>query len=1248
MRRTTALVSFALFLAGCSGSEPPPANDKTAKILAFVGMPTTIQLGEEVTLSWDTVGTNGVNIEPRIGLQLASGTATDRPLVDTTYSLTVPGGPADLRAMVEVRVEGTIPEVTMFSANPRTIMEGGASTLTWTTAMAESVTIEPGVLTDGMPNGSIMVSPEVTTTYRITANSGDVIAPPKEVTVVVASGNQPVIKTYSASAQTVSAGTPVTLSWETSNADRVAIDQGIGEQPTTGSIEVTPTRTTNYTLSAVGPGGQANASVTVTVIATGDPTITRFEAVPSTIANGGSAQLFWDTDSASTVTIDQGIGAQPAKGDVFVSPSQTTTYRLTALGNGMQVQQELTVTVAAANEPIVLDFSANPSAVLEGGASTLSWTTQNVASVDIDNGVGSGLQANDTIGVTPAQTTTYTLTARGTNGADVVRTVTVTVSPPPPTVLAFNAQPASVVAGGTTTLSWNTTNATSVSIDNGVGTQSAVGQVTVSPATTTTYVLTATGPSGSNTAQVTVSVTAPNAPVVDTFTATPQQITPGAAAMLSWDVLGATTVFIDNGIGARASSGTVMVTPNTTTTYTLTATGPGGTTSSQVTITVVSISGDTCGDAFAVSASGTFTGNTQTATNDYSASNACTGFASSGPDVVYRISLQAGDRLQASLQPTGTSWDASLYLVTSCAMIASSCVTGQDNGNPEQIDYTTLVSQDFFLIVDGYAGAGGAYALTIDIGPAPIANDTCAGAIDVTSGGTFTGDTTNANNDYSPIASGLGGCTGYTANSNDVTYRVTLGAGERLLAELDASWDASLYVVTDCAAAASTCVAGQDNGNPEQIDFTATTAGTYFIVVDGYGAARGAYALDVSISPPVQGGDQCTNAVAVGAGGGSFQSTTVGLANDYDPPLSCTGYLQPGADQVYALALTPGDVVEGVVDFQATIDGSIYVVTDCANLATCVAGADDAGDGESESLRFVAQTAGTHYVIVDAPFASDAGTHDLLLAQYDGDTCAEAAPLLVDGTAEWTTTAGLQNDYSPNSGGCTGLSASGPDRVFSRFVNPGDQLHVSLARSGGYDASLYVVANCQDISGSCVAGSDIDFAATEVVAPVFQTAGTVYVIADGFAGTSGTGSITARVRRGDTCDDAYVVPAGGGIFQGTTASYGADYGATTATGSCTGYGQLGNDAVYAITLAPNAMMSATLTSTWDGALYLITDCAASATTCVAGQDDGNPETIAYTNTTGATQTYYLVVDAWRTSAGSVVREGNYTLEVTLP
>src|SRR5262249_39140938 len=151
-------------------------------------------------------------------------------------------------------------------------------------------------------------------------------------------------------------------------------------------------------------------------------------------------------------------------------------------------------------------------------------------------------------------------------------------------------------------------------------------------------------------------------------------------------------------------------------------------------------------------------GNTQQASNDYQDASACTGFTETGPDQVYKLSLQPGDRVQATLTPSGTAWDASLYMVTSCSNVSVSCVAGSDRagaGSAESIDYTAVAAGDYDLIADGYLGAGGTYSLQVSITAAPINNDVCGGAIDLGTGGTFAGDTTNATDNYDPLH---GGC----------------------------------------------------------------------------------------------------------------------------------------------------------------------------------------------------------------------------------------------------------------------------------------------------------------------------------------------------------------------------------------------------------------------------------------------------------------------------------------------------------
>ena len=84
--------------------------------------------------------------------------------------------------------------------------------------------------------------------------------------------------------------------------------------------------------------------------------------------------------------------------------------------------------------------------------------------------------------------------------------------PPPAPSISFAAEPSSIERGQSSTLTWTVTGATSVSIDNSIGTVQASGNRRVFPGNSTTYTLTATGAGGANTATATVNVTEPPPP----------------------------------------------------------------------------------------------------------------------------------------------------------------------------------------------------------------------------------------------------------------------------------------------------------------------------------------------------------------------------------------------------------------------------------------------------------------------------------------------------------------------------------------------------------------------------------------------------------------------------------------------------------------------------------------------------------------------------------------------------------------
>jgi peptidoglycan-associated lipoprotein len=76
----------------------------------------------------------------------------------------------------------------------------------------------------------------------------------------------------------------------------------------------------------------------------------------------------------------------------------------------------------------------------------------------------------------------------------------------------LQASPTTIQTGGSTTLTWSSTNATSLTLSPGIGSVTAQGTQNVSPNNSVTYTITATGPGGSSDASVHVTVTAPPPP----------------------------------------------------------------------------------------------------------------------------------------------------------------------------------------------------------------------------------------------------------------------------------------------------------------------------------------------------------------------------------------------------------------------------------------------------------------------------------------------------------------------------------------------------------------------------------------------------------------------------------------------------------------------------------------------------------------------------------------------------------------
>ena len=136
-------------------------------------------------------------------------------------------------------------------------------------------------------------------------------------------------------------------------------------------------------------------------------------------------------------------------------------------------------------------------------------------------------------------------------------------------------------------------------------------------------------------------------------------------------------------------------------------------------------------------------------------------------------------------------------------------------------------------------------------------NDTCETAQTITLGTPVNGSTGGATANY---ADGLQAatCTGFSQAGGDVAYRVSLTANQAItvtLSNVSPSFDPSVSLVgpgaaSVCNATPIACVKGADAGGEaegETFTFTATEAGTYYVIVDTfYRTQGGSFTLTVT------------------------------------------------------------------------------------------------------------------------------------------------------------------------------------------------------------------------------------------------------------------------------------------------------------------------------------------------------------------------------------------------------------------
>tara|TARA_B100001996_G_scaffold199502_1_gene152705 strand:- start:11535 stop:14900 length:3366 start_codon:yes stop_codon:yes gene_type:complete len=296
--------------------------------------------------------------------------------------------------------------------------------------------------------------------------------------------------------------------------------------------------TISMTLEAPASGGtnaqyeirvKFNASTVMTAQATityeAAPTIT-ISALPTSVSSGTAANVTFESAGATAV-VSSNFGATTATGQTLaVYPTVTTTYTVTLSNAWGSTTGTTVVNVQAANAPTI-NMSVNPTQITAGGSSAVSYNCN-----DADTFISATSSPTDTNwdnashtttffsqSVSPTATTIYYITLENQHGQSTQQ-VTLTVDPLPLPEVSLSSNITTTEYGNydpdddtEAIMTWSTINTAGVTIsgtstpnDPNWNPTTTSGVFNVAPQVNTTYTITATNSSGSDSANVAITV----------------------------------------------------------------------------------------------------------------------------------------------------------------------------------------------------------------------------------------------------------------------------------------------------------------------------------------------------------------------------------------------------------------------------------------------------------------------------------------------------------------------------------------------------------------------------------------------------------------------------------------------------------------------------------------------------------------------------------------------------------------------
>ncbi|OFX69666.1 MAG: hypothetical protein A2X12_01110 [Bacteroidetes bacterium GWE2_29_8] len=342
----------------------------------------------------------------------------------------------------------------------------------------------------------------------------------------------------------------------------------------------------------------------------------------------------------------------------------------------------------------------------------------------------------------------------------------------------------------------------------------------------------------------------------------------------------------------------------------------------------------------------------------------------------------------------------------------------------------------------------------------------CNNAIQLQLNQTFSGSTVGGTKSVSKY-----NCSEWNESGSEKIHSITLSKKGVLSLELNYAdnIDLDLFLLNNCNI--NSCIASGDKNINMELQ-----AGTYYIVVDGYGNSAGNYNLNVSFSEK----DTliCDNATNILVGT-VFNGTTSNLKNNIKY-YNCANWLnETGGEKVHVFTLNR-DVNMKVKLFNTGSNNLDAFIFNGCDINSCISYIDSIGQ--------VKLSAGTYYLVVDEMENSE-GSYSLLLEELKDTLICNDAVKISCGEIYKGSTIGLINNINKYT--CKEWNESGPEKIHYIQTNNLGSISIKL-NSFNEDLDIALIGGCN--IKNCISIDDAEIKVSEMPAGIY------YIVVDGYEG----------------------------------------------------------------------------------------------------------------------------------------------------